>query len=124
MQDREASYDGVGTPPRMPDVLQASADPLKPSRELREICKENGIEFVSYSTDPPPPSQQRMRVEQIKILFLKTRKRPSYLIFEVRYEMAYKIPLVAFIAVSHFELFVGVWCPLNSKILVLLLIHH
>jgi diketogulonate reductase-like aldo/keto reductase len=50
VKDREASYDGVGPPPRMPDVLQAYADPLKPSRELREICKENGIEFVSYST--------------------------------------------------------------------------
>jgi len=50
VKDREASYDGVGPPPRMPDVLQAYADPLKPATELREICKENGIEFVSYST--------------------------------------------------------------------------
>lgn len=37
-------------PPRMPDVLQAYADPLRPADELRRICKENGIEFVSYST--------------------------------------------------------------------------
>jgi len=58
VKDREASYDGVGPPPRMPDVLQAYADPLKPSRELREICKENGIEFVSYST---LGTQHRMR---------------------------------------------------------------
>lgn len=36
--------------PRVPDVLQAYADPLKPSEELRAICEENGIEFVSYST--------------------------------------------------------------------------
>jgi len=37
-------------PPRLPDVLQAYADPLRPSDELREICEEYGIEFVSYST--------------------------------------------------------------------------
>ena len=37
-------------PPRMPDVLQAYADPLRPADELRAICKEHGIEFVSYST--------------------------------------------------------------------------
>jgi diketogulonate reductase-like aldo/keto reductase len=37
-------------PPRMPDVLQAYADPLKPADELREICTQYGIEFVSYST--------------------------------------------------------------------------
>lgn len=58
VKDREASYDGVGPPPRMPDVLQAYADPLKPAVELREICKENGIEFVSYST---LGTQHRMR---------------------------------------------------------------
>ncbi len=37
-------------PPRMPDALQAFADPLNPAEELRQICKDNGIEFVSYST--------------------------------------------------------------------------
>jgi diketogulonate reductase-like aldo/keto reductase len=37
-------------PPRMPDVLQAYADPLEPAVELRRICEEHGIEFVSYST--------------------------------------------------------------------------
>jgi diketogulonate reductase-like aldo/keto reductase len=34
----------------MPDVLQAYADPIKPADELRRICQEHGIEFVSYST--------------------------------------------------------------------------
>jgi 2,5-diketo-D-gluconate reductase B len=34
----------------MPDALQAYADPLKPAKELRRICAEHGIEFVSYST--------------------------------------------------------------------------
>ena len=37
-------------PPRIPDVLQAFADPLQPAEELRRICAEHGIEFVSYST--------------------------------------------------------------------------
>jgi diketogulonate reductase-like aldo/keto reductase len=37
-------------PPRIPDVLQAYADPLHPAEELRRICAEHGIEFVSYST--------------------------------------------------------------------------
>lgn len=37
-------------PPRMPDVLQAYADPLYPNQELRDICQMYGIEFVSYST--------------------------------------------------------------------------
>jgi alcohol dehydrogenase (NADP+) len=42
----------------MPDALQAYADPLRPANELRTICKENGIEFVSYST---LGTQHRMR---------------------------------------------------------------
>lgn len=50
VNERKANYDGEGPPPRMPDVLQAYADPLHPARELRSICKEYGIEFVSYST--------------------------------------------------------------------------
>lgn len=37
-------------PPRMPDAVQIYADPLKPAKELRKICSEHGIEFVSYST--------------------------------------------------------------------------
>lgn len=36
--------------PRLPDVLQAYADPIQPTEELRQICDEHGIEFVSYST--------------------------------------------------------------------------
>ena len=36
--------------PRIPDVLQAFADPLQPAEELRQICQSYGIEFVSYST--------------------------------------------------------------------------
>lgn len=37
-------------PPRMPDVVQAFADPIAPADELRQLCLEHGIEFVSYST--------------------------------------------------------------------------
>jgi diketogulonate reductase-like aldo/keto reductase len=37
-------------PPRKPDVVQAFADPLSPNHELRRVCQEHGIEFVSYST--------------------------------------------------------------------------
>lgn len=37
-------------PPRIPDVLQAYADPIHPADELRQICEDEGIEFVSYST--------------------------------------------------------------------------
>jgi len=39
-----------GAPPRKPDVVQAYADPLHPATELRQICRQYGIEFVSYST--------------------------------------------------------------------------
>ena len=55
---RQAAFDGVGPPPRMPDVVQCYADPLHPAKELRKICEENGIEFVSYST---LGTQHRMR---------------------------------------------------------------
>ena len=79
VQDREASYDGVGTPPRMPDVLQASADPLKPSRELREICKENGIEFVSYSTLHSQNTAKNARWNKLKSCFFKNGLRISFL---------------------------------------------
>ncbi|GAX21116.1 hypothetical protein FisN_1Lh209 [Fistulifera solaris] len=37
-------------PPRKPDVVQAFADPIHPADELRRICREHDIEFVSYST--------------------------------------------------------------------------
>ncbi|KAG7348981.1 2,5-didehydrogluconate reductase [Nitzschia inconspicua] len=37
-------------PPRIPDVLQAYADPIHTAAELRQICEDHGIEFVSYST--------------------------------------------------------------------------
>lgn len=36
--------------PRIPDVVQAYADPIQPADELRQVCQEHGIEFVSYST--------------------------------------------------------------------------
>lgn len=35
---------------RMPDVIQIYSDPIHPADEMRRICKEHGIEFVSYST--------------------------------------------------------------------------
>jgi diketogulonate reductase-like aldo/keto reductase len=37
-------------PPRKPDVVQAFADPIRPADEIRKICREHDIEFVSYST--------------------------------------------------------------------------
>ena len=37
-------------PPHMPDVVQIYADPIRPAEEMRRICREYGIEFVSYST--------------------------------------------------------------------------
>lgn len=36
--------------PRKPDVIQAFADPISPAIELRKLCQDHGIEFVSYST--------------------------------------------------------------------------
>ena len=47
VQDRQAQGDSFA---RVPDVLQAYADPIRPAKELRQICKDHGIEFVSYST--------------------------------------------------------------------------
>jgi Aldo/keto reductase family len=47
---KESGEDNVQPPPRMPDAVQAFADPLEPATELRRVCKEYGIEFVSYST--------------------------------------------------------------------------
>lgn len=49
VQERKERGDN-NPPPRIPDVLQAFADPLQPAEELRRICAEHGIEFVSYST--------------------------------------------------------------------------
>lgn len=51
VRERQKNDDGKEfPPPRMPDVVQAYADPLQPATELRQICKDHGIEFVSYST--------------------------------------------------------------------------
>jgi len=50
VKERGNNYDGQGAPPRLPDVIQAYADPLQPAKELRRMCEEYGIEFVSYST--------------------------------------------------------------------------
>lgn len=36
--------------PRMPDAVQAYSDPIYPNHELRHICQQYHIEFVSYST--------------------------------------------------------------------------
>jgi diketogulonate reductase-like aldo/keto reductase len=50
-QQQQASTDQtLQPPPRMPDVLQAYADPIEPAHELRRICQQYNIEFVSYST--------------------------------------------------------------------------
>jgi diketogulonate reductase-like aldo/keto reductase len=49
VKERQAAGES-DAPPRMPDAVQAYADPLKPAKELRRICAEHGIEFVSYST--------------------------------------------------------------------------
>ena len=49
VHDRKARGE-LNPPPRIPDVLQAFADPLQPAEELRRICADHGIEFVSYST--------------------------------------------------------------------------
>ena len=49
VKEREEVGNGY-PPPRLPDVLQSYADPLRPALELREICEEHGIEFVSFST--------------------------------------------------------------------------
>jgi diketogulonate reductase-like aldo/keto reductase len=37
-------------PPRLPDVVQSFADPIEPAIEIRKICAQYQIEFVSYST--------------------------------------------------------------------------
>lgn len=50
VQARQQSGDNSPAPPRKPDVVQAYADPFRPADELRRICQEHGIEFVSYST--------------------------------------------------------------------------
>lgn len=49
-RQQQQQPDDMYPPPRKPDVLQAFADPLSPNHDLRRICKEHGIEFVSYST--------------------------------------------------------------------------
>jgi len=49
VKEREAAGE-VNPPPRIPDAVQIYADPIRPAKELRRICEEHGIEFVSYST--------------------------------------------------------------------------
>ena len=52
-REQQIKLNGVGTStplPRIPDVIQIYADPLRPADELQKICEEYGIEFVSYST--------------------------------------------------------------------------
>lgn len=44
------SSDDSNSIPRIPDVVQAYSDPIHPNHELRIICIQNNIEFVSYST--------------------------------------------------------------------------
>ncbi|KAL7566178.1 hypothetical protein ACA910_011253 [Epithemia clementina (nom. ined.)] len=36
--------------PRLPDAVQIYADPIHPAEDVRQICRDHGIEFVSYST--------------------------------------------------------------------------
>lgn len=50
VSERKANFNGDGIPPQYPSVVQAYADPFNPSKELHDICKKYGIEFVSYST--------------------------------------------------------------------------
>ena len=51
VQERKGQPEQEGVaPPHMPDVVQIYADPIRPAEEMRRICKEYGIEFVSYST--------------------------------------------------------------------------
>lgn len=47
VREREGQVD---PPPRLPDVLQIYADPIQSAEELRKICADHSIEFVSYST--------------------------------------------------------------------------
>jgi len=69
-QQQPAAAGGTTTttttaPPRMPDVVQIYADPIRPADEMRRICQEHGIEFVSYST---LGSQHRMATGQNPVL--------------------------------------------------------
>ena len=48
--DKTDGVDVVGPPPRLPDVVQSFADPIEPAIEIRKICAQYNIEFVSYST--------------------------------------------------------------------------
>jgi diketogulonate reductase-like aldo/keto reductase len=50
VRERQESGSTTMPPPRMPDAVQAFADPIYPSPDLRRICQQHGIEFVSYST--------------------------------------------------------------------------
>jgi len=49
VEERKASGD-LSPPPRVPDVVQNFADPIEPADDIRALCRQHGIEFVSYST--------------------------------------------------------------------------
>ena len=53
VQERQETqeHDGEEAPPRMPDAVQIFADPIQPAEEMRKICREHNIEFVSYRYD-------------------------------------------------------------------------
>jgi diketogulonate reductase-like aldo/keto reductase len=48
--DSESNVISSRSPPRIPDAVQSYADPIEPADELRQVCAEHGIHFVSYST--------------------------------------------------------------------------
>lgn len=50
VEERQKNDGDQRSTPRLPDVVQVYADPLRPAKELRRMCDEYGIEFVSYST--------------------------------------------------------------------------
>ena len=62
VKERNANTPNYYPPPRMPDVVQIYADPFEPALELRQLCEQYGIEFVSYST----LGSQHMRYENSK----------------------------------------------------------
>eukprot|EP00529_Nitzschia_sp_RCC80_P003789 CAMPEP_0113461420 /NCGR_PEP_ID=MMETSP0014_2-20120614/11534_1 /TAXON_ID=2857 /ORGANISM="Nitzschia sp." /LENGTH=1045 /DNA_ID=CAMNT_0000353185 /DNA_START=157 /DNA_END=3294 /DNA_ORIENTATION=- /assembly_acc=CAM_ASM_000159 len=49
-EEQDASEVPAIPRPRIPDAVQIYADPINPASEMRQICQEYDIEFVSYST--------------------------------------------------------------------------
>eukprot|EP00529_Nitzschia_sp_RCC80_P021189 CAMPEP_0113468480 /NCGR_PEP_ID=MMETSP0014_2-20120614/15380_1 /TAXON_ID=2857 /ORGANISM="Nitzschia sp." /LENGTH=393 /DNA_ID=CAMNT_0000360877 /DNA_START=213 /DNA_END=1394 /DNA_ORIENTATION=- /assembly_acc=CAM_ASM_000159 len=49
-QNGASAVPGTIPRPRIPDVVQIYADPINPAIEMRQICHDHNIEFVSYST--------------------------------------------------------------------------